>query len=285
VKVRAPKAGKLLVLSGQAGTMNAEIEARLRAEFADHLVVNFDPKVEIAKLITPRAPVVVAGGDGTVEHVVRQLATSEHPVGIIPLGTFNNFAHALGLPDDLDHAIEVIKRGRARPITLGRVNKHLFIEACAIGLFGDAIVLGDSAKDLELDAVIDRMKNLVGAQAFDYELSGDLEGKGTGMSLVFTNTPSVGMQLPVSDSGPHDPYLEFSAETGQSAGDIVGRALASALLSKHEEEASGRLIRFQRVAVRTKPRARVYADNQPAGWTPAIIKAELSALKVMLPEG
>jgi diacylglycerol kinase family enzyme len=285
VKVRAPKAGKLLVLSGQAGTMNAEIEARLRAEFADHLVVNFDPKVEIAKLITPRAPVVVAGGDGTVEHVVRQLATSEHPVGIIPLGTFNNFAHALGLPDDLDHAIEVIKRGRARPITLGRVNKHLFIEACAIGLFGDAIVLGDSAKDLELDAVIDRMKNLVGAQPFDYELSGDLEGKGTGMSLVFTNTPSVGMQLPVSDSGPHDPYLEFSAETGQSAGDIVGRALASALLSKHEEEASGRLIRFQRVAVRTRPRARVYADNQPAGWTPAVITAEVSALKVVLPEG
>ena len=73
MKVRAPKAEKLLVISGQAGTMNAEIEARLRAEFADHLVVNFDPKVEIAKLITPRAPVVVAGGDGTVEHVVRQL--------------------------------------------------------------------------------------------------------------------------------------------------------------------------------------------------------------------
>lgn len=95
---------------------------------------------------------MVAGGDGTVAHVVRQLAESDHPLDIIPLGTYNNFAHPLGLPDDLDKAIEVIKGGRPRAITLGRVNKHVFLEACAVGLFGDAIGLGDSAKDLEFGA-------------------------------------------------------------------------------------------------------------------------------------
>jgi diacylglycerol kinase family enzyme len=282
VKLRSPKAEKLLVISGGAGTMDDKVEARLRTELADHLVVNFDPMVEIAKLITPRASVVVAGGDGTVEHVVRQLATTDHPVGIIPRGTYNNFAHALGLPDDLDQAIEVIKRGRMRAITLGRVNKHVFLEACAIGLFGDAIFLADAARGLEFDALVEKLKPMIDARPFEYEVSGDLEERGTGMSLVFTNTPSIGMQLPVSDSGPRDPYLEFSAATGQSRGDIVARALASALLSKHEDEGAGRL-RFQRIAVRTRPRARVYADNQPAGHTPAVITAQVSALKVLVP--
>jgi diacylglycerol kinase family enzyme len=280
---RLPKADGLLVISRGAGTMDADIEAKLRAEFADHLVVDFDPKVRIARLIRRGAPVVVAGGDGTVEHVVRQLADSEHPLGIIPLGTFNNFAHALGLPDNVDHAIAVVRRGNPRAITLGRVNRHVFLEACAIGLFGDAIVLGDAAKDMELGAVVQKAKKVMDARPFDYELSGDLDGKGTTMSLVFTNTPSVGMQLPVSESGPVEPHLEFSADAGQSVTDIVGRALASAVLSKHEEESSGRLFRFRRVNVRTNPRVRVYADNRPAGRTPATITAMVSALKVLLP--
>lgn len=263
--------------------MDAEMEGKLRTEFADHLVVDFDPNVNIAQLITPDAPVVVAGGDGTVEHVVRQLADSEHPLGIIPLGTFNNFAHALGLPDDIDGAIQAFKNGHPRAITLGRVNKHVFLEVCAIGLFGDAIVLGDSAKDLQFGATLEKMQNVIDARPFDYEMSGDVAGRGTGMSLVFTNTPSVGMQLPVSESSPIDPYLEFSAETGQSASDIVGRALASTILSKHEEGGSGRLLRFKKISVQTRPRARVYADNRPAGRTPATITAEVSALKVLLP--
>ncbi len=280
---RAQKADRLLVISRGAGTMDAEIEARLRAEFADHLVTDFDPKLNIARLITPSATVVVAGGDGTVEQVVRQLADSDHPLGIVPLGTFNNFAHALGLPDDLDEAIKIVKGGRARGITLGSVNQHVFLEACAVGLFGDAIVLGDAAKDLEFGVLAGKVKKVMDARPFEYELSGDLEYSGTAMSLVFTNTPSVGMQLPVSESRPVDPYLEFSADAGQSAGDIVGRALASAVLSKHDEEGSGRLFRFRKVSVVTHPRARVYADNKPAGRTPATITAAVSALKVLLP--
>ena len=40
--------------------------------------------------------------------------------------------------------------GQRRAITIGRVNGHIFLEACAIGLFGETIALGDSAKDMEL---------------------------------------------------------------------------------------------------------------------------------------
>ena len=119
------KASKLLVINRQAGTMNDQIEAKLRAEYADHAIVEFDPKTDVKKLIAPRAPVIVAGGDGTVEFFVRELADTEHPLGIVSLGTFNNFAHALGLPTDLDRAIAVTKDVHARAITLGRVNRHV----------------------------------------------------------------------------------------------------------------------------------------------------------------
>lgn len=277
------RADRLLIISRSAGGMNPEAEAKLRTAFADHTVIAFNPRTDFTKLITPDARVVVAGGDGTVEFVVRKLADSKHPLGIVPVGTFNNLAHALHLPEDLDAAIEVIRHGMPRAITVGRVNGQVFVEACAVGLFGDAIIFGDAAKDLEFGTTVQKLKDLVVARPFHYKLSGDLRGEGDAMSLVFSNTSSIGMQLPVSDSDPMDSYLEFAADAGQSQIDIVRRVVASTVLSQHEAEGSTRLYRFRKLHVSTSPRVRVYADNQPAGRTPATVTADVSALRVLVP--
>jgi diacylglycerol kinase (ATP) len=276
------KASRLLILSTGAGSVTPEIEAKLRNLFADHLIIPFDPKQDFEKLITPRARVVIAGGDGSVEFVIRMLADSMHPVGILSLGTFNNFASALGLPADLDEQIQVIKEGRPRPITLGRVNGTVFLEACAIGLFGETIALGQDMKDLEYGRLADGLANVLSAKPFNYELAGDLKGEGTAMSLVFTNTASVGARLPVGDSTPREPNLQFSANTGRTRSDIAGRAIASALLMKHKEEGESEVFRFRKVRVRTKPRVRVYADNVLVGTTPATVTAGVSAVRVFL---
>jgi len=278
-----PMASRLLILSTGAGNVTPEIEAKLRAVFADHLIVPFDPKQDFEKLITPRARVVVAGGDGSIESVIRKLADSKHPVGILSLGTFNNFATALGLPADLDKQIRVVRKGRHRPITLGRVNGTVFLEACAIGLFGETIALGQDMKDLEYGRLADGLANVLSAKPFDYELEGDLKGDGTAMSLVFTNTASVGAGLPVGDSTPREPNLQFSANTGRTRTDIAGRAIASALLMKHKEEGESEVFRFRKVSVRTTPRVHVYADIVLVGTTPATVTAEVSAVRVVLP--
>ncbi len=277
------KASRLLILSTGAGNVTPEIEAKLRDLFADHLIIPFDPKQDFEKLITPRARVVIAGGDGSVELVVRKLADSKHPVGILSLGTFNNFASALGLPADLDSQIQVVKKGRPRPITLGRVNGTVFLEACAIGLFGETIALGQDMKDFEYGRLADGLGNVLGAKQFRYELEGDVKGDGKAMSLVFTNTTSVGARLPVGDSTPREPNLQFSANTGRTRTDIAGRAIASALLMKHKEEGESEVFRFRKVSVRTTPRVRVYADNVLVGKTPATVTAEVSAVRVVLP--
>jgi diacylglycerol kinase (ATP) len=275
-------ATRVLVISRGASGMNDEVEARLRSKFSDHLVLDFDPEQDLDDMLTPQARIIVAGGDGTVEFFFRKFADSRHPVGIIPLGTFNNLARALGLPTDLNRAIAVAKEGHARPITLGRVNGKVFVEACAVGLFGDAIALGESAKDREFGTLALKLKEVIGARRFHYELSGDFEGSGSAMSLVFSNTSSVGGQLPVSDATPIDPHLEFSVHAGETRTDIVGRAIASALLFKHAEEGSGQVFKFRKLDVKTKPRVHVYADNFLVGRTPATVTAETSALKVLL---
>lgn len=280
-----PHVTRLLVISPGAGGMNEDVERKLRRAFADHQIVEFDPKEDLSRLVSPQARIVVAGGDGSVEFVVRKLADTQHPVGIVPLGTFNNLAHALGLPDDIDKAIEVAREGRTKAITLGRVNDHIFVEACAIGLFGETIALGDAAKDHAFGELTDHLKNVIGARRFRYDLKGDFEGSGAAMSLVFSNTGSIGSQLAIADKSPIHPYLEFSVHAGRSRLDIARRALLAAVARRRGDSASGdQVFKFDRLLVETRPRVRIYADNFLVGRTPATVTAETSALRVLLPQ-
>jgi len=272
----------LLILSSKAGSMTPEIEGKLRKAFDGSLIVEFDPKMDLEKLVSPTATIIVAGGDGTIGWVVRRLADTKHPLGILSMGTFNNFAKSLHLPTTVDAAIRVIKTGKPRPITLGRLNGKIFLEAAAIGLFGETIAAGESAKDRAFGAFADDLKHVAEARPFTYELTGDIRGSGTAMSLVFTNTTSIGSQMPVSDKTPEDPYLELSVHAGATRRDIVKRVIARVVLSKHRERGLGQVFKFRKLVVTTKPKVRVYADNSQLGRTPATISAELSALQVIL---
>ena len=92
---------RLLVVSCGAKRVTAMVQRRLSAAFPGYEQIDFDPALDLPRLLTSNATVVVAGGDGTVGFVVRALAGSARRVGILPLGTFNNFAHGLATPAGL----------------------------------------------------------------------------------------------------------------------------------------------------------------------------------------
>lgn len=281
--VHAARATTLVILSTRAGSMTAAAESKLRRAFAGSVIVDFDPDMDLKKLVEPAGKVVIAGGDGSVGWAVRRLVDTDHPLGIVSLGTFNNFAKSLSLPTSVDAAIRAVKEGRPRAITLGRVNDTVFLEAAAIGLFGDTIVAGDAAKDRAFGDFAQGAMRVLEARPFKYEMSGDINGHGSTMSLVFTNTNSIGSQLPISDKTPHDPYLELSFYAAWTRREIIKRVIARALPAKDGTPGLGQMFRFRKLTVTAKPRVRIYADNVRVGSTPATISAHVSALKVIVP--
>src|SRR5579884_4294096 len=62
---------------------------------------------------------IAAGGDGVVGGVITHLAASDLPLGILPLGTANDIARSLRIPQHLPQAVEVIAQGYTRPIDIG----------------------------------------------------------------------------------------------------------------------------------------------------------------------
>ncbi len=79
--------------------------------------------------------IVAAGGDGTVNEVVNGMAAyDERPaLGIIPMGTVNDFAKALHIPPTIDEAVEMIVSGRSARIDIGRMNSKYFINIAGGG--------------------------------------------------------------------------------------------------------------------------------------------------------
>jgi hypothetical protein len=78
--------------------------------------------------------VVVGSGDGTVGTVVRVVAGAGVPLGILPLGTLHQFAKDLGLPLDIDGAVQVIAAARTRDVDVAEVNGRVFINNASIGI-------------------------------------------------------------------------------------------------------------------------------------------------------
>lgn len=85
--------------------------------------------------------VIAAGGDGTLNEVINGVAeyASEIRVGLIPLGTGNDFAKMLDLPTDIDDCIDALSVGHTRPVDLARVitdHTRYFVNVSAGGFSG-----------------------------------------------------------------------------------------------------------------------------------------------------
>lgn len=82
--------------------------------------------------------VVAVGGDGTVNEVLNGLSGSDTPLGIVPLGTANDFAKQAGIPADADHAMDVILRRKPTRIDTAELNGRRFLNVSTAGVGAEA---------------------------------------------------------------------------------------------------------------------------------------------------
>ncbi|MFA6031366.1 MAG: lipid kinase [Myxococcota bacterium] len=91
--------------------------------------------------------VVLGGGDGTLNSSAKGLVKTGLPLGIVPLGTANDFAKTVGIPSDPVKAAALIVSAKPRPMDLGDVNGQLFFNVASIGFSAElAAELSEKAK-------------------------------------------------------------------------------------------------------------------------------------------
>ena len=83
--------------------------------------------------------ILIAGGDGTVDSVVNAMAKSgiSLPIGILPVGTANDFSKFLGMSSDVEEACKQILSSEVKSVDLGSINDKYFVNVASTGLFTD----------------------------------------------------------------------------------------------------------------------------------------------------
>ncbi|WP_233567080.1 diacylglycerol kinase [Cohnella endophytica] len=101
--------------------------------------------------------IISAGGDGTLNEIVSGMAGHERrpSLGILPLGTTNDFARAHGIPRKWEHACDLITKRFTTPVDVGRANDSYFIN----------IAGGGSLTELTYE-VPSKLKTMVGQLAY-----------------------------------------------------------------------------------------------------------------------
>ena len=82
--------------------------------------------------------VIACGGDGTLNEVVNGLDGRDVPLGVVPLGTANDFARQTGIPEVADHAMDVILRHKPVRIDTASMNGRRFLNVSTGGVGAEA---------------------------------------------------------------------------------------------------------------------------------------------------
>ena len=149
--------GKVLLIANPSACNGAAAQATeraaslLRERLGEDAVVvarTAGPRhaCELAARAEGAQTVVALGGDGVIHEAANGLMSrpvEERPsFGIIPVGTGNDYARALGVPVDVDRAVEVLCESAPRPTDVGCANGQYFVETLSFGV--DAAIALDT---------------------------------------------------------------------------------------------------------------------------------------------
>ena len=83
--------------------------------------------------------ILIAGGDGTVDSVVNAMKERniDIPIGILPVGTANDFGKFINMPSDIQEACKQILDSKPVPVDVGKINDKYFVNVASTGLFTD----------------------------------------------------------------------------------------------------------------------------------------------------
>lgn len=234
-----------------------------------------------------RAPmVIIGGGDGSLSSSVDDFVGSKTILAVLPLGTANSFARTLGVPLDLDGAVDVIANGVERKIDLGCINGDYFLNAAAMGL---APKVADSVPS-GLKRLFGRLGYLIWAgwsaasfNAFRLKIEDD---KGThrlwATEVRIANGRYHGGLELIESAELESGEIVVQAVVGRSVLKLGWSYLASALKldARHDmiREFRGRKLRLD-----TRPAMDVSIDGEVAARTPLEISAIPDAVTVAAP--
>lgn len=231
--------------------------------------------------------VIAGGGDGTLNAVLQGLVETDLPLGLLPLGTANDLAKTLAIPNDLDKACDIIAAGHRHRIDVGKVNGIHYFNEASIGLsvtLCRQLTREAKARYGVFALFYNAIVLLIKMRRFHALVSqdGSAEFALRTAQLTVGNSRSFGGFIQNEDGAIDDRLLDLYSigfENGVSYLD----ALVALLRRRYDEARSVHTRHGKRFEVRTGRKHRIEADGELVTSTPAVFEIVPHAVSVFVP--
>lgn len=235
--------------------------------------------------------VIAAGGDGTINEVVNGLADHEvrPKLGIIPVGTTNDFARAtLKANRSIDKAVEIITEGYMKKIDIGKVNDQYFINIAGGGRLTELTyevpsklktVLGQLAYYIKGVEMLPTLKPTPVRIEYDGKLF-----EGEVMLFLVSNTNSVGgFEKLAPKAELDDGMFDFIILKKSTMADFV-RIATQALRGEHLNDDLVIYTKANRIRVQSEEKVQLNLDGEFGGILPAEFINLYQHIEVFVPK-
>ncbi len=265
---------------------NLELDIRFTSE-----KVNADTIAKEA-IAEGASSIIASGGDGTLSAAAAALVGTNIPLGVISRGTANAFASALGLPDTIEAACEMILGGAVRVVDAARCNGMPMVLLAGIGFEAETIERADrNAKNRfgVLAYIMAGIQQLRELESFEAEM--EIEDKVISVTAVAVTVANAAPPTSVLAQGPggvffDDGLLDITVVAPISRAGAIAASyhlLRSALNETAAERDDIGYLRARRVIVRTNPPQQVVIDGEIIGTTPIDVECVPGGLTIFVP--
>jgi YegS/Rv2252/BmrU family lipid kinase len=244
--------------------------------------------------------VVVGGGDGSLSCAAGVLAGSGAALGVLPLGTANDFARSLRIPAELEGAARVLARGATREVDLAFAGSRPFLNAASFGVSSELTRLLDAGLKRRAGKLAYPVAGAVAATSQEpFRVTLALDGRTVtldALQVVIGNGRYHGGGRLVSPRARLDDRrlvvyaLAAASEARETRAPDRLRDLASLaryayllLRGRHLDHPDVFHAEARTVVARTEPPLEIDADGELAGHTPAEFRIRPGALTVIAP--
>jgi diacylglycerol kinase (ATP) len=240
--------------------------------------------------------VLVAGGDGTIHEVVNGLVGSDTAMGVLPVGTGNMWAKAVGLPtltltqpDRLLAAARMLVDGEVRWVDVGRAGTRYFLNCAGVGF--DSTVISQVEPRTRVSKQLGALAYLLAGIWIARDFSGvrstiviDGHTIHTRIVLVFVSNIQYysGLIKLTPEARVDDGLLDIRIFKGMGPA-WVFRHLAGVFINRHLRDPMVSHYQGRRVAIYTAEPFPVQLDGDPVGMTPISLEVVPRALRVLVP--
>lgn len=233
--------------------------------------------------------IVAVGGDGTLNEVVSGVSTFEQrpKIGLIPMGTTNDFARAVHIPRDINKAVDIIIQGESIPVDVGMMNDRYFINIAGGGRMTELTyevpsklktVLGQMAYYLKGIEMIPSIRSSSVRIEYDGEVFDD-----KAMMFLIGLTNSVGgFEKLAPDASINDGKFTLLILKEVNMAEFI-RLASLALRGEHLTNPHVIYAKASRISVTSKERVMLNLDGEFGGVLPAVFQNLEKHIEVMVP--